>query len=281
MHRRSHGQAIPVEALNGFVVGIVNDPLSTKPWTKLKADIIEHADCIRSSLIIALAVVLSQLLLWAAPLAGAVSVAGILGLFAWLFLNSKKHSVLFLIASVLPAVSLATLAMPQTHPAGQAVVLYATLLLLAAAYHWQLKPAKTTRKKPGIQRLHIAAAGISSLALGAMAYFLLGKQALAGTSLPLAAVCLAIFGLAEEFYFRGLLQRFVRQEVGPTLSVFVTVSAFTAMAVPLGGADIVAVAFIASAVLSLLYYAHRNLTLSVATNIASKLLFVGLIAWLA
>lgn len=273
---RAHSSSfIPPEQ---FIVGLMRAPTKTERWAALRAESIEHKFCILTTLAIAGALVLIGVLLLLAPVVGAVAAMAAFALLAVLAIRSEQIRTIAVAASALPAAIMASLAWPQHTALGQVSVLYAVLLLLTLAYY-RVLPGHTSRKK--VSRKHTKTLAtillLSSTALGvAGAWALDGTPALHGVSLPLAMAGAALFALTEELYFRGLLQKHTRHEVGPTLSVFLATLAYGALTIPLGNVAATSFALVTGLLLACMYYVRPRLLFTLAANLALKTSFVVL-----
>ncbi|HEU4913840.1 MAG TPA: CPBP family glutamic-type intramembrane protease [Candidatus Saccharimonadales bacterium] len=283
MHRRARGAAIPAGTTGRFFTGFLSNPFAADRWIHLKAEAIEHKQCIAAALTIIGSLLGAQMLLLSLPAVGAAANALSLVLLVGLTLRRDKLRSMFVAASVVPMAVFAALALPQHSNAAQAAVLYGTLAALALAYRRMLPTAKSRKKKTKPNYLFAVPAMLATGAvLGTVSYAIVGDyQSLGAMSLPFAAGMLAGFAVIEEFYFRGVLQRYVRQDVGPTLSVAVAVAAFTALTLPAGNIGLTAVAFITSTTLSVAYRLQTNLILTTVTNVTAKLTLLACIALVA
>lgn len=281
MHMRRRSKSTTKAAADEAVVGFIQESVRKHRLANLKAEASQHKFCISMTAYLAGCIALNQVLLLAWPVAGAVATVAALVGFAVLAMRSRRARPVAIAASVLPAATMSSLALPQGTVLAQAGVLYGVVQFLTVAYLLTMPEAKTKQARMPwgtiFRWLPLAVAG--GAGVGALGYAMLHTQlSLGPVSMPVAAAALACFAVVEELYFRGFLQRLTRKAVGPTLSVALAAIAYTALTLPFGNVAITGFAALASVLISLLYYARPSIALTIAANLAVKLTFVGLLA---
>lgn len=229
------------------------------------------------------AIGLSQLSLAIAPLAGVYANATALALLLLLALWEERARLAALAASVLPLVTMVNLALPQGSAFAQAGVFYGMLLALAFVYR------KLFAREQPMQNIRLRLAGyvlvlplfiVIGQALGVMAFGLLGgtggELPFEGVAAPLLTAGLGLFVVAEELFFRGLLQERAGRVMHPVLAIVLTSGAYAALTLPLGNLAVTLFAAFANLLLSSAYYLKPNLILTITTNATLKLLHLGL-----
>ncbi len=234
------------------------------------------------SVYIIITLVGAELSLWWRPIFGVYMTGLALALLLGLALWYEKARSLAISAAIIPLALMVSLSLPQSSAFAQTVVFYDSLLVLGLVYRYaftmgQPLPASKLSLKSYTMALPLML--VIGQLLGLIGYGLLRHfYGFGHTSLPLVAVTSVVFAIAEEVYFRGLLQQRASQLMHPALASVLTVIIFTSAS--LGHATILVpvVALIEGTVLCFTYYKKQNLLLTTAINAMSKLAYVGLIA---
>lgn len=208
----------------------------------------------------------------------ALSFALLAGLALW----QEKFRSLAISAAIAPVINMIALSLPQTTQFSQTMVYYDSLLVLALIYRFIF-----TLDHP-ITYTKLTAKGYATLmplmlvmgqALGALGFvFLRHHYSYGHVSLPLVAASVVVFAIAEETFFRGLIQQRAAQVMHPLTAAILSMVIYTFFSV--GHTTILAPVFalISTIVLSLTYYKKQNLILTISINAAMKLSYVGLVA---
>lgn len=243
----------------------------------LKKDITEHKFCIASVACIAASIVLAQLLLLISPAVGAVATVAVLGGLAITAMRCKRIRMAALAASLIPAATMASLAMPQAQAIHQAAVFYVILFLLTVSYSGKNIPLKKKGKRQGTWRsltAWLAIAAGAGVLIGLAGFFVTGQIPPPATTTPwLLLAGVTSFAIIEELYFRHFLQRQTRREVGPALAAFLSVALYASITLPMGAAGVTLVALASNSIFAYIYYRQQNLVYTLAANMASKLTF--------
>jgi membrane protease YdiL (CAAX protease family) len=200
-----------------------------------------------------------------------------------LALKQAKYRQLALAAAVLPAATMVTLSLPQSSHFGQAVIFNDALFILAIIYRFGFDyrlPIAVTRLKAINYAIFLPVMLVIGEALGLIGFGLLRHHTGFGSlSLPGAAIALTLFALAEETYFRGLIQQRASLVFNPKLAAALTAILYAVFSASQGGGYLsLLYGLLAGVVLSTTYSKKPNLVLTFTINAASKLLFVGLLA---
>jgi membrane protease YdiL (CAAX protease family) len=233
-------------------------------------------------LAVVVAVVAPQLMLLWRPVVGAYcTVVALVGLMI-LAARVEKARKLAISTAILPLVTMVCMCLPQSNAFAQAVVYYDALLLLALVYRFMFAldaPVRHTSLKAKGYMFTLPLMLVLGQALGLLSYLTLRNHyAFVGISLPLIAACSVVFAIAEEVYFRGLLQQRATQVLHPIMAAILSVIVYTTASVNNVTILTSVVAFISGCVLSLTYYKKQNLILTITINAISKLTFLGLLA---
>jgi membrane protease YdiL (CAAX protease family) len=215
------------------------------------------------------------------PIVGAYVTAAVFLLLMSLALWAERFRTLAISAAILPLALMVNLSLPHTSVFVQTTVFYITILLLTLIYGYLFAldvPVKVSAlgKKYVILLPFMVVVGEI---LGLVGYsFLYHHYALHSTSLALVAAVSVVFAIAEEMFFRGLLQQQASKLLHPGVAAALSVVAYTFMGVSHGTILTALFALIAGIVLSTTYYFKQNLVLTTTINACMKLTYVGLIA---
>lgn len=226
------------------------------------------------------AMMVPELVLRVRPVVGiyvaAISFAGLLAV----ALRWGEMRKLAIAAAVWPLTLLLTAALPQPDIFRQTGVLYDTLLVLAAGYEYifALDEPSTAYSLGKYYGLTIPLMIVVGEALGVLGFGLLRHQyAFRGMSLPLVATAAVLYAIAEEFYFRGLIQRQAAKYVQPIIAAAAAAVLYAAANIGQSNALPVVFALISGATLSAVYYFKPNIVLTSTLNATMKLTYLGLL----
>lgn len=232
-----------------------------------------------------LAVVVAQLCLrWKSTVGmyvNAASFATLVGMALW----REAFRKVAISAAILPVVVMVNLCLPQSSNFDQAVVLYDTLLLLTLVYRFMFaldEPVQSTALTLRGYGLTLPLMVVLGQLLGLLGYGMLRTHYIYTLiSYPLVAAAVAVFAIAEEMFFRGLLQQRASKVLHPAMAA--VLSAVTYASFTLDRATWLAPLFglIMGGVLSFIYLKKQNLLLTITVNAMSKLAFIGLLATFA
>ena len=225
----------------------------------------------------------AQAALFIQPIVGAYITGIAFALLVGLALWKEKVRELAVSAAILPAATMISLSLPQTTAFAQITIFYVIILALALVYRFVLTLDYPLSRTSMSRRSYLYAIPLMIVigeVLGAGGYGLLRHQyPFDHTALPLVAAALAVFAIAEEMMFRGLIQQqgslTLNAKVAAVLSaVLYTLYLFGhtgSWLSPLMGG-------IMGIVLAFVYYKKPNLLLTITLNMAAKLTYVGLMA---
>jgi membrane protease YdiL (CAAX protease family) len=231
---------------------------------------------------IATVVIASQVVLRFDPNVGVYINAGALATLIGLALWKEKTTMLATSAAIIPVANMISLSLPQTSIFSQTVIYYDVILVLALVYRFTFtldEPLSITKLSLKGYVLLLPLMIFLGEALGGIGYIMLRHAYPFGhTSLPLVAGTVAVFALAEESLFRGLIQQRAGQVMSSKLAAILAAALF--IATTIGHFSILAPIFAAIlvTVLSITYYKKPNLVLSGTINLLTKLTYIGLMA---
>lgn len=263
-----------------FIVSLVHEPTHRERWAAIVGELRQHSFAVKTFSFIVSVIGISQLLLLAAPVAGVFANAMALVLLAALAIRSDRARTMAIAICILPLATMVSLALPQGNALNQSAVLYAVLFVLAIAYHYIFPYDKSAGKLTWKGYLAIAPTMIvAGQVLGALAYGMLrNEQSFGGISLPVITIAMILFSLAEEIFFRGLIQEQASRAVNPIVATALTATLYTLMTLPIGSITTTLFAASSSTILSCIYYTKPNIVITTITNITLKVLFVGLLS---
>jgi membrane protease YdiL (CAAX protease family) len=228
-----------------------------------------------------LAVAVPQVALLWRPVLGVYATAASLLLLLALSHWSEKARKLAISAAILPTTMLVGISLPQQDAFARSAVFYDAILLLALVYGYVFT-MNEPRSATSLGKKYIILLPLMVVigqALGALGFGMLrGQFPYHGTSLSLVASTAVVFAIAEELLFRGLIQQQAMKVVHPIMAATIAALSYAAVFAAHGSYLPVVFALISGAILSTVYYFKQNLILTTTTNIAMKLVFVGLMA---
>ncbi len=202
----------------------------------------------------------------------------LIGLALW----QEKARMLAISAAILPVANMINLALPQSTQFAQTVVFYDSILVLALVYRFLFvldQPVKESKLGKNGYLTVLPLMAVFGQILGVIGYVMLRHHyAFGTTSLPLVAACAVVFAVAEETYFRGLIQQKGSMLFNPVLAAILSLILFTFTTI--GHVTILAPVFalILGVVLVTTYLKKNNLILTITINAVTKLVYVGLMA---
>jgi membrane protease YdiL (CAAX protease family) len=215
------------------------------------------------------------------PAAGVYLTAISLILLLALALSLDRARKLAISAAIIPTTMLVSLSLPQHDVFARSAVYYILILLLSLLYGYMF----TMNEPHSVMSLGkkyiilLPLMVVIGQVLGALGFVVLrGQYPYHGTPIALVASTAVVFGFSEELLFRGLLQQQALKVVHPVAAVVITSLAYAVVFTVHGSVLPFVFALIAGSVLSTIYYFKQNLLLTTATNVAMKLIFVGLMA---
>jgi membrane protease YdiL (CAAX protease family) len=228
------------------------------------------------------AVIAGQVSLFYKPNLGAYLTAAALALLMGIATLSDVNRKLALSAAIIPLLSMINLSIVQQSAFEQTAILYSSMLVLALAYRFILAPGTTPVNSHLSLRGYLGSLSLMAIVgalLGLLGYKLLINSYIFGGTRFWQVIIVAIVGAcAEEALFRGLIQRQATQLMRPvyaaalTSLLYLTLSSshFTGWSLLVGA--------VSSATLSTIYVIKPNLILTTTLNLASKLIYIGLVA---
>jgi len=232
--------------------------------------------------VIAAVIVATQVTLAVTTIGGIYINAAAFLILVGLALWKERARTLAISATILPVANMISLALPQTTEFAQTVVFYDSILVLALIYRFMFvldQPLQETRlgKLGYLTALPLMA--IIGQVLGVIGYLMLRHHyAFDHTSLPLVAACVVVFALAEEIFFRGLIQQRGSTLFNPVLAAILSLILFVFSTI--GHVSILSPIFalILGLVLVTTYFKKQNLILTFTINAVTKLAYIGLMA---
>jgi len=225
-----------------------------------------------------LSVAVPQLALLWRPAVGAYATAMMLLALMTLALRKERLRKLALAAAVYPLSLFIAMTLPITGTFDRAAAFYDVLLLFSIAYSliFALTPPyeKTLSRKTYLLWLPIMV--VVGEALGGLGYALLRHHyEFTGTVVPLV-VGAGVFAIAEELFFRGLLQRQAAKVMHPAAATAAASLAYAAAAIGHGTWLPAAFALLSGAALSTIFYFKPSVLLTTIANMTMKLTYFGL-----
>jgi len=229
----------------------------------------------------AAAIIAPQLsLLWQPKLGVYVTEASLLGLF-YIALSVEHVRRLAIVAAILPVALLVSLSLPGLDTFSRTNAYYSVILalMILCSFTFRLDEPlgiKILGKKLLllIPLMIVIGEVMSSLGFSMLRH----TYAFHGTPLPIVAGAVITFAIAEEFLFRGLIQRQASKVFHPFVAVALTIVAYGVVFIGHGSILPALFAVIAGTTLSLIYYFKQNLILTITTNVVMKLGYLGLLA---
>lgn len=220
------------------------------------------------------------LLRW--PLAGAYLNAVMLAMLVALALMHQTARQLAIAVAIIPTAMMISLVLPPTTVFAQTVVFYSILLVLGLIYRFMFSldfPMQRTRLKWRGYLWRVPLMLVLGQVLGTIGYAMLRHHyPFGGISLPLVSLVAVVFGLTEEIFFRGLIQQRGTVVMHPIMAAVLSALLFTMTSVGHFSYLVPLFAFVLTAAISITYYLQQNLVLTMAINIATKLVYIGLLA---
>jgi len=202
----------------------------------------------------------------------------LIGLALW----KERARALAISAAILPVANMISLALPQSTEFAQTVVFYDSILVLALIYRFMFvldQPLKETKLGKLGYLTVLPLMAIIGQVLGVIGYLMLRHHyPFDHTSLPLVAACVVVFALAEEIYFRGLIQQRGSVLFNPVLAAILSLILFVFSTI---GHVLILVpifALILGIALVTTYFKKQNLILTFTINAVTKLAYIGLMA---
>jgi membrane protease YdiL (CAAX protease family) len=240
-----------------------------------------HNSLLGYGLIVA-AVAVGQVSLFYQPKLGAYLTAAALALLMGIAAQSSANRKLALTAALIPLLSMINLSIVQQSAFEQTAILYSSMLVLALAYRIIMAPATTPVPSHLSLRGYLGSLplmAITGALLGLLGYKLLTSSYIFGGIRLWQVIAVAIIGAcAEEALFRGLIQRQATQLMRPVYAATITSLLFLTLSFSHFTAWSLLVGALSTAILSTVYVIKPNLILTTTLNLASKLVYVGLVA---
>ena len=183
---------------------------------------------------------------------------------------------------VLPVANMVVLSIMPATQFGNTVVFYGTVLALALVYSFMFildeSKERTSLGTRGYATFVPIMVFVGQL-LGLVGYlFLRHHYPYVGVSLPLLALVAIVLGFAEEMLLRGLIQQRGENVFHPVIAAVGTTILYTILGLYHQTMLTIPVSLLTGAVLAYVYYKKQNLLLTTTINVASKLVYVGLVA---
>jgi membrane protease YdiL (CAAX protease family) len=233
-------------------------------------------------LLIILIMAAAQLTLLWRPIAGVYVNAGALAILIGLALWIEKIRQLAISVAIIPVATMIVLSLPQTSIFAQMVVFYDVILILGFVYRFMFTfdyPLKNTHLSLKEYAFSLSLMAVAGETLGIIGYLMLRHHYVFGhTSLPLVAASVAVFALAEETLFRGLIQQRAMQVMPPLQAAILPTMLFIFTSISIATVLAPAFSLLLGAALAFAYYQKQNLVLTGTINVLVKLTYIGLMA---
>jgi membrane protease YdiL (CAAX protease family) len=193
----------------------------------------------------------------------------LIGLALW----KERARALAISAAILPVANMISLALPQSTEFAQTVVFYDSILVLALIYRFMFvldQPLKETKLGKLGYLTVLPLMAIIGQVLGVIGYLMLRHH------YPFDHT--SLFALAEEIYFRGLIQQRGSVLFNPVLAAILSLILFVFSTI---GHVLILVpifALILGIALVTTYFKKQNLILTFTINAVTKLAYIGLMA---
>jgi membrane protease YdiL (CAAX protease family) len=234
------------------------------------------------ALLMVAVILAAQLALRWRPIVGVYVNAGALAVFLLLALLKDSLRQLSLSAAIIPTATMIMLSLPNSSGFSRIVSFYDIILVLGLVYRFIFTidfPTGFTRLNFKGYAFALPLMIVSGQALGLLGYGMLRHHYIFGnTPLPMVAATVAVFALAEETLFRGLIQQRAREVMHPFVAGGLATLLFTVTSIGTGTYLAPLFSFILGVVLSYAYAKKQNLILSGFINLSAKLTYVGLMA---
>lgn len=183
---------------------------------------------------------------------------------------------------ILPVANMVVLSIMPTTQFGNTVVFYGTVLVLALIYSFLFildEPLERTSLGTRGYATYIPIMIFVGQLLGLFGYlFLRHHYPYISVSLPLLALVAVVLGFSEELLLRGLIQQRGENVFHPVIAAVGTTILYTVLGLYHQTMLAIPVSLLTGAVLAFVYYKKQNLLLTTTINVASKLVYVGLVA---
>jgi membrane protease YdiL (CAAX protease family) len=224
----------------------------------------------------------SQMAFLLSAVAGVCATVMALAVCMIIALRSEAARFVALSVGIAPAATLVMLGLPSTDPFAQSLLLYSILLALTLVYRSLFiraqRPAWVTAAAPRYVGFLPAAVVLGQL-LGILSFWLLGdRYPYADTSVGIVWACAVLFALAEELFFRGLIQRQASLVLHPIMAAALSAIVFASFGIAYRSWAAAGVALITGTVLSGLYYMRQSIVITVVANTIAKFAYIALLA---
>lgn len=227
----------------------------------------------------------AQVVLFVKPIVGVYVDAAVFASLIWLALWQERSRQFVISTAIIPLSMLLCLSLPASTVFTRTSVLMVSFLLLALVYQYLFTleyPTDGTRLRMTRHGylFAIPLMVVFGQFLGLVGYGLLRHQYdFADTPLPLVALGVIVFAIAEEILFRGLIQQKAMELFHPLMAAALSAGLYTLVSFGHrgGGLSPVFAALLGSAV-AYVYYKKQNILLTIAINVATKLTYTGLVA---
>ncbi|HYH75822.1 MAG TPA: CPBP family intramembrane glutamic endopeptidase, partial [Candidatus Saccharimonadales bacterium] len=163
---------------------------------------------------------------------------------------------------IIPAATIVTMCLPQGSTFATMVVFYDVLLILSLVYRYMFMTSEPKEDR-GLRATgylkSIPTMLVLGQLLGGLAYIALRDHyAYSDMSFGLVAASAAIFAIAEESFFRGLIQQRAGKVFHPIMGAVLSTLLFATLSLGQGNLLSAGVALVTGAVLSTVYYHKQN-----------------------
>ncbi|HEX8182292.1 MAG TPA: type II CAAX endopeptidase family protein [Candidatus Saccharimonadales bacterium] len=227
----------------------------------------------------------SQLALFVNPLIGVYVNAAVFANLTWLAVRQERARQFYIVIAIIPLTMLVSLSLPEMTVFVRTTVLVVILLALGLIYQYLFTldyPTDGSRMRMTRHGYLFAIPFMLILGqfIGLLGYALLRNQYdFRDSSLLLVALGAIVFAIAEEIFFRGLIQQRAMLLLHPILAAVLSAGLYAGMSFGhRGGMFTPVLGAILGIVLAAVYYKKQNVLLTISVNAAAKLTYIGLVA---
>jgi membrane protease YdiL (CAAX protease family) len=196
----------------------------------------------------------------------------------WIGLVEQSARDIAVVLLVIPLTNILIISLPPALPLGRSAVMYGVVGCLAVVYSWLFRshptPAGvelTSRQQANVYSRMVIIGGIA----GIIIYLAHGYRLPTGMSLLMVTLLAPLAALAEELFFRNLLQRRATAVMRDQWAMLLAALVYTAMLADFHSIIQSSLALFVGLALALAYYVHRTVLFTFVLNTAIKLSVIG------
>jgi membrane protease YdiL (CAAX protease family) len=250
-------------------------PARERVYTNIREDVSGYAFVL--SVIIA-----GQLGVFVQPVLGTVLSIVSLGILLGVAAKYRRVRKVILAAGSVPLLTLVNLTFAQATAFSQTIVLYSGMLLVSLMYRYTFRKKILEDTRSQLRKnfpSYLVYAISLGILLGAICFRLLASGYDFGATPVIWVLSIALLGaLAEESFFRGLIQHQAMTVMKPVHAVILTSLLYVTLAMGHFTFWSLLVGLISTVILSFVYMKKSSVLLTTIMNIVSKIVYVALIA---